>query len=68
MKILVTRRVILINPIGKSKVIRRQMEMKILRVTIGFIFLTASGCASVTRVVGIIPHTPLASMIHGTPL
>ena len=39
--------------------------MEILRLPIGFTLLTASGCASVTRVVGRIPHTTLAYMIHG---
>ena len=68
MKILVTRRVILINPIGKSKVIRRQMEMKILRVTMIFTLLTAIVCDSVTRVVVLIPHTPLDYMIHSAPV
>ena len=62
----VTRRFGLINPKRNRKAIRRQMEL--LRVTMGFILLKASGCASVTRVVGLIPHIPQTFMIHGPPV
>ena len=34
----------------------------------GFNLLTESACASVTRVVDLIPHTSMASIIHGTPM
>ena len=58
--------------VGLIKTKRRKKinkkEMEILRVTTGFTLLTASECASVTRVVGLIPHIPLASMIHETPV
>ena len=60
-----TRRFRIINPKINSKAIRRQMEIYILRVTMGFTLLKKSWCASIARVVGLIPHTPLASMIHG---
>ena len=62
----VTRRFGIINTKSNSKTIRSKME--ILRVTMGFTLLTASGCASVTRFLGLIPHIPLASMIYGPPL
>ena len=42
--------------------------MKILRSKMGVSLLMESGCNYVTRVVGLIPHTPLASIIHGTPV
>ena len=42
--------------------------MEILIVTMGFTLLTTSGCDSVTRVVGLILHIPLDSMIHGPPV
>ena len=61
--IVVTRRVRIRNTKSNSKSIRKQME--ILRVTMGFNLLTEIGFASVTRVVGFIPHTPLAYIIHG---
>ena len=61
-----TIRVRLINTKINSKAIRRQME--VLRVTMGFTLLKASGCASVTSVVGLINHITLSSMIHGTPV
>ena len=62
----VTRRVGLINNISNRKLIRRKMEIEILRETMGFTILTTSGCAYLTRVLNLISHTPLASMIHGT--
>ena len=62
----VIRRVRIIHTKSNSKGIISKME--ILRVTMGFNLLTASVCASVTRVVGLIPHIPLASMIHGPPV
>ena len=63
-----TRRFRIINPKINSKAIRRQMEIKILRATMMFTFLTEILCDSVTRVVGLIPHTSMASIIHGTPV
>ena len=62
----VTRRFGLINTKSNIKVIRREME--ILRVTMGFNLLVEIGCAYITRVVGLIPHIPLSSMIHGPPV
>ena len=67
-KIAVTRRVGLINLRSNSKSIRSKMEMYIIRATMGFTLLTESACASVTRVVGLIPHTSMASMIHGASM
>ena len=61
-------RSVLIKPRGNGKSIRRKMEMEILRKIMGFTLLTTSGCAYVARVVGLIPHTPLDSMIHGPPV
>ena len=54
------------NPKCNSKAKRRKME--ILRLTMGFNLLTKSGCASIKNVVGLIPHIPLSSMIHGPPV
>ena len=62
----VTRRVGIIKPKINSKVINMQMD--ILRVTMGFTLLIASGCVSVTRVAGLIPHIPLDYIIHGPPV
>ena len=62
----VTIRVRIINTKINSKSIRSQKE--IIRVTIVFTLLTEIECASVTRVVYLIPHKPLASMINGPPV
>ena len=64
----VTRSVRLISPKINRKSIISQMEMEVLRVTMGFNLLKASVCDYVTRFVGLIPHTPLDSMIHGPPV
>ena len=64
----VTRRVGLINHRSKIKAVRRQMEIEILRSTIGFALLTASVRDSIQRVVGLITYTPPYSMIHGPPV
>ena len=56
---IVTRRVGLINTIKNSRLIRSQIEMEILRATMGFNLFTESVCDSVVRVVGLISHTPL---------
>ena len=61
-------RVILIETISNSKAIGRKMEMEILRKIMGFTLLTTSGCAYVARVVGLIPHTQMSTMIHGLPV
>ena len=61
----VTRRVGLINIRSNSKSIIRKMVIYILRSKMGFNLLTESVCASVTRIVGLIPYTTLASVIHG---
>ena len=42
--------------------------MEILRAAMGFPLLMTSGCASVTGFVGLITHTPLASMVYGSPV
>ena len=55
----------LIKPRSNIKSIRRKIKMVIIRATMVFNFLTPSECASVTRFVGLIPHTTLDSMIHG---
>ena len=64
--ITVTIRVELIKPKSNRKSIISQME--ILKLTMGFTLLTASGYVSVSMVEGLIPHKPLDSMIHGPPL
>ena len=64
----VTIKVGQINPRNNRKVIIRKMEMEAIRAKMGFTLFTSSGCASVTRVVGLTPHTPLASMIHAPPV
>ena len=55
----VIRRVGLINIKSNIKAIRSQIEMNILRATMRFTLLMANVCDSVTRVVGLIPHTPM---------
>ena len=62
----VTRRVGLIKTKRNRKAIIRKGEIR--RVTMGFTLLTSSGCASVTRVVFLIPHITLYYMIYGTPV
>ena len=64
--IAVTRSIGLINPKRNSEAISRQID--ILRVTIGFTLLTASGCASIIRVLGLIPHIQVAAIISGLPV
>ena len=61
-----TRRVSLINIKIYIKVI--SLKMDILRVTMGLYLLAESVCASVTRVLGLIPHIPLYSMIYRPPV
>ena len=57
----VTIRAGLINPKRNSEALRRQT--KIPRLTMAFTLLKASGCASIIRVLGLIPHTPLDFMM-----
>ena len=65
-KITLTRIVMLINLRSNRKAIKRKID--IVRVTMGFNLLMESECASITNVVGLIPHIPLTSMIHVPPM
>ena len=64
----VTIRFVLINTRINIKAIRSKMEIDILGETMGFTLFMAIRYASVTRAVGLIHHTPLASMTHGPPV
>ena len=62
----VTIRAGLINPKRNSEALRRQT--KIPRLTMAFTLLKASGCASIIRVLGLIPHIQVAAIISGLPV